>query len=678
MGHATRRAPDQAIQPAARHGRMSAIGGLIALQPRAPLRPAAEALSSGLAGFGPHGSGLWEADDGGAALVWRQFQALPEDRLDRQPLRSADQVHSIVADARIDNLAELRAALALEHQPDLPDSAVILAAWRAWGETCVERLVGDFAFAIWDGRARSLFLARDAMGWRPLYWAATDETFGFASMPRGLFAMPGVSRDIDEFDVARQLMLQPPFGDDTAYRDIKRIAPGGCLTVTPAGRRSRVWWSAPQPDRARFRRYGDCVEALRETYVEAVRCRLRSAGGVAAQVSAGWDGASVAVIAARQLAGEGRRLSAFTASPREGFAGPTQQNRLADEFPLAAKVMAGEPNVDLVRVRSQLRSHLEVMQRQAAWQDLPMVGATGMVWSNRIAEAARAKGARVMLTGAFGNVTASYDGEMALPLLLRQGRWLALTRIVLGLRREGRSPAWSVWRAMAPSLPPPMQSFLARLFRRDGLTWDALRDTAMSPGYFAEHALADRATAHGWVLDGRRHASGRAARLTALGRVDNAYQRAAMNGAYGVDTRAPAKDRRVVELAFSIPEEHFVHEGRPSALFRDAMAGVLPAWQLARRVRGLQAADWYEGVVAARDELAAHAERLSRSPLAARILDIPRLRAAIADLPDPDTPPNQLAKGAWGELGALRRHGAPLLRAMDMGLFILRAEGRND
>ncbi len=284
----------------------------------------------------------------------------------------------------------------------------------------------------------------------------------------------------------------------------------------------------------------------------------------------------------------------------------------------------------------------------------------------------------MVLCGAFGNVTASYEGEMALPMLLRERRWLTLARVMAGLRREGRGLAWSGWRALGPLLSARHQELVIRLLGRDRLSYEVLRDTGMAPDYFADHALAERASERGWELDGRLSLDGRARRLRTLGRIDGGYQRAALNASHGVDLRDPTSDRRVIELTLAIPEEHFVHEGRPAAVFRDAMAGILPEQHLARRVRGLQSADWYEGVVAARDELAAHVERLARSPLAGRMLDIPRLRAAIAELPNSDTPVDQLAEGNWGATRAVRRHGAALLRAMNIGAFILRTEPRND
>jgi asparagine synthase (glutamine-hydrolysing) len=149
-----------------------------------------------------------------------------------------------------------------------------------------------------------------------------------------------------------------------------------------------------------------------------------------------------------------------------------------------------------------------------------------------------------------------------------------------------------------------------------------------------------------------------------------------MNARFGVDLRDPTIDRRVVELCLAIPEEHFLRDGRESAVFRDAMEGVLPRWLLDHRHRGLQSADWYEGVVAARSELVEHVERVARSPLGSRALDVERLRTLVAAIPDQTTPSHDLAMSDWSSLRG-RRVGGQLLRGINLAHFILRTERGN-
>jgi asparagine synthase (glutamine-hydrolysing) len=499
---------------------------------------------------------------------------------------------------------------------------------------------------------------------------------GFATMPRGLFALPEVSRTIDERYLAAQLALLPRVGDSTIYRDVRRVPPAHYMTVTPSGQNLHRYWSPPLRQDNRLRHPRDSAEALREVYSKAVRCRLRGTGGIGSMISAGWDSSSVTAIAARSLAERGLGMTSFTAVPREGFAGPTLNARLADESEIAARILREFPNVDHVRVSSATRSHLSEFEAQSRFVDLPVNGPMNIVWVSRIAAEARSRGIRVLLNGDLGNFTVSYDGLGVLPGLFRRGRWLALSRLLINLSRRQHRLRTGLHQSVGPFLPRRLYRLIQRLAGR-GAVFELLRDSCISPELAGSVDLEAIAAERDWDMSCGPGADGRRMRLACIGRVDRGPFHVATNARFGVDLRDPTVDRRLVELCLAIPEEHFLWEGRQSAVFCDAMAGVLPDWLLARRHRGLQSADWYEGLVAARNELIEHVERLAQSPLGSRALDVTRLRAALAALPDPATPPEELAKGEWGSQHAHRTYGAPLLRAMNIGHFIMRMEGSN-
>src|SRR6185312_7298255 len=131
-----------------------------------------------------------------------------EDMFERQPLRDVEADLTLVADCRIDNREELAADLQIPAQQlrDMPDSALLLRAYRQWGEACAERLLGDFAFALWDGRARKLVLARDHMGQRTILYHRGKDFFAFASSFKGLMALPDVPQRLSMERVAAGLI----------------------------------------------------------------------------------------------------------------------------------------------------------------------------------------------------------------------------------------------------------------------------------------------------------------------------------------------------------------------------------------------------------------------------------------------------------------------------------------
>jgi asparagine synthase (glutamine-hydrolysing) len=249
--------------------------------------------------YGLHAGAQW-SEGGGVALGRRLMRVLPEDAFDRQPLIGGDGRHVLIADIRLDNRDELIETLqiATAQASSLCDAAILLAAIERWDESCLEHLVGDYAFALWDGPRQRLLLARDPLGQRPLHYHRGNGFFAFASMPKGLHALPELPYALNEERIAEFLVLMPEAGTQSFFHGIERVEPGHVVTVTPSSLAARRHW---QPSRRRIvlRRPEDYSEALRDLLDEAVRCRLRGAKDVGAHLSGGFDSAAVASTAAR-------------------------------------------------------------------------------------------------------------------------------------------------------------------------------------------------------------------------------------------------------------------------------------------------------------------------------------------------------------------------------------------
>lgn len=159
------------------------------------------------------------------------------------------------------------------------DSEVILKAYREWGDHCVERLHGMFAFAIWDAQERRLFLARDRMGIKPLYYAPAQGAIRFASNPQALLAAGGVDTEIDPVGLHHQLSLHAVIpAPRTVLRGVRKLAPGTTLAFGPDGSaRERCYWSLDARRPTRSLSDSDWIEATHETLRRAVQRRLEIA-----------------------------------------------------------------------------------------------------------------------------------------------------------------------------------------------------------------------------------------------------------------------------------------------------------------------------------------------------------------------------------------------------------------
>jgi asparagine synthase (glutamine-hydrolysing) len=578
--------------------------------------------------YGPDGVGRWAQDD--IALGHRVMHLFPEDRSNRQPLIGGGGRFVMVADARLDDREVLAEALG-RTSPDAGDPELMLLAFERWGEACLDRLYGDYAFAVWDRERRRWLLARDGMGGRPLCYFRGPRLFTFASMPRGLHALAEVPYEADEDLLARALDLVPPDPQSTCFRNVVRVGIGECIVIAADGEIRRRHWN-PSPEPLRLSRPADYEEALRAEIDRAVRTRLPAAGDVAGHLSAGLDSSSVAATAARLLAGQGRKVVAFTAVPREGAGADGPAGRLPDEGPLAAATAALYANMDHVRVRTDGRSPLDALGWVFELCEQPILNLCNQVWRDAIYELARDRGLSVLLTGQAGNLTLSYKAN--LPLRQRLGE-----RGLRGLLDEARRLSWKIGGAGSPG-----------------------RLQSGSPSFLSPERRGDLG-ASAEALSTRRWPDSRSERLAALQRVDLAdYTKGAL-ARWRIDERDPTADRRLVEFCLAVPDAQFRLGGIPSSLARRAMADRLPPAVLRQRARGLQAADWNSGFSDPKRELGEEVARLAGCRETARLLDIPRLIEAIERWPS----------AGWHEPETTRLYRHELLRALSNGDFLRRA-----
>jgi asparagine synthase (glutamine-hydrolysing) len=208
----------------------------------------------------------------------------------------------ITADARIDGRRELTEKLKIKDSINvLPDAELILRAYYVWGEDCVQYLLGDFAFGIWDGRKKRLFCARDHFGLKPFYYAEVENCLIFSNTLNCLRIHPGVSDELNDLAIADFLL----FGynqefNTTSFADIQRLPPAHCLTWSGESLHIKRYWTLPTDGYIRYKKASDYVEHFRELIETAVSDRLRS-NQVGIFMSGGMDSSSIAATAQKVL-----------------------------------------------------------------------------------------------------------------------------------------------------------------------------------------------------------------------------------------------------------------------------------------------------------------------------------------------------------------------------------------
>jgi asparagine synthase (glutamine-hydrolysing) len=545
---------------------LSGIAGLYYLDHR-PIDPQTlEQMLARIAYRGPDGSGLWY--DGPVGLGHQMLRTTPESLHEQLPLADESGDLIISCDARVDNRSELIEALEIERpRAEITDASLILRAYERWGEQCPERLVGDFAFAIWDRRRKVLFCARDPFGVKPFYYFRSDRIFALASEIKALLALEDVPRRLNETRLADYLLPLLEDKQATLYRDILRIPPAHTLTVTPEAPSLRQYWSLDRGREISLESDGEYIEAFRSTFTEAVRCRLRSAGPVGSRLSGGLDSSAVTCVARDVLLREGReRLHTFS--------GIFELVPESDERPYIEAVVrqGGVQAHDVPADRLGVLHDWEEASGVSWAEDEPL-------WSPQLplgwalCQAAHDQGVRVVLDGDGGDQVVAH-GHTYLAELLATGRWLTCLSEARLLTQHLDIPlqrAIKLW-AVFPLLPPWLLSIWRAVRGRRDVTLGAA-GVPIVPAFAQRMGLPERAAAR----ERAHQRSGHTVRQAQWQELTTGLIPAGLEyndrlaALFQIEPRYPFYDRRLVELCLALPSRQKLRDGWPRAIVRRSL-----------------------------------------------------------------------------------------------------------
>jgi asparagine synthase (glutamine-hydrolysing) len=502
--------------------------------------------------------------DEGVGFAQALARVTPEATAERQPLVDAPSGCAIVFDGRVDNRDDLQAALG-EYDRLLSqrsDAAYALAAYLRWDRDVARHLLGDFAFGVWDPRVQRLLLARDPAGARLLYYTCRTDGVAFASTLEQLLAEPTLPRDLDEATVLWFLYDHvSPLPGRTYYRDVRLVPAGYTLEVGAGQARLARYWSWPDaPPERSFTDERD-AEELRALMVDAVRCRLRSAGPVAVTLSGGLDSGAVACVAGFLHAKDG-------ATPIHAYSTVFERFASCDERPYSTACAArfGFPHTCVPADDCWTLSGFD------HWRPVftePFLGAyddTQLTLLSRV----RADGCRVVMSGHGGDslFTGSPDYLSDWLVRGRLGALHAQARARARARRRSYLLALADG-AVRPLLPPAVQArvLASRSLRPAGArAW-------LPPHIEAQFRPATHRRLHwgpGAWWRGLRDS------LAGLGQTPNGALWDRMARRFGLELRHPLLDARLVAFVLRTPPDAFHRDGVTKWLLRSSLRDLLP------------------------------------------------------------------------------------------------------
>lgn len=556
---------------------------------------------------GPDGRGwrVFDSPAGPVALGHRRLSIIDLDDRAQQPLASADGRYWLVFNGEIYNYIELAAELRAKGARfrTSSDTEVLLKTFEIWGASALQRLIGMFAFVIWDDFEKRLFIARDRLGIKPAVYHASSEGFALGSEIKQLLDLPGFSRRIN-LDRAHNF-LEAGLTDhlsSTMFAEASNLGPGRCIALDlntwRPGHALPItnYWLPPQPDSASMTE-AQAAEQFRELFFESIRLHMRADVRLGACLSGGLDSSSIVSSIARSGNKERDRLQTVSAVFPGASVDETRSiERVLEQTHDAGSFLTLDPEDVFTDSTTIIRA-----------QDEPY-GSTSIHAQYHVFKAARDLGLKVMLDGQGADeILGGYHGcfHYHYRLLIRQLRIVELFATL----RERRAWHGLSYREQMADLTKRLPFPLRQLLRP--------RESYLPParGWMESELLTQHAPGAGGVVAQALHPEGLSTprslgdycvaltRSTHLPMLLRYGDRNSM--AHSIEARVPFLDHRLVEFALRLGSQHKIVGGDTKRVLRRAMSEILPPAILERRDKiGFATPEelWFKGPLRAKVE----------------------------------------------------------------------------
>lgn len=574
---------------------MSAITAIYMTERQASAMDQGNGIMSALSKFPCDAAQAWHKEH--VFLGCRNQWITPEARGECNPYYDAERQLVIAADAIIDNRSELFQWLQVPdvRRERITDTELILLAYAKWGEDSPKRLIGDFAFAIWDEREERLFAARDMTGSRTLYYSWNGSRLALCTTMNPLTVLPDFEKRLNEQWLAQYLAISTAIltvdAASNVYKDIWQLPPSHSMTVAGDQLKVSRYYTIKAGAKLRFKSDDQYIEAFQEVFQEAVNARLRTHRQIGSHLSGGLDSGAVVAFAAQALRPMNKQLHTFSYIPVNDFTDYTPKYRMADESAYIESTVRHVGGIRANYLNFENKNSYSDIAPCLDTLEMPYKNFVNSFWIKGIFEKASEQDVGVLLTGARGNMTISWgDALRGYLYLFKRLKWARLLHELQAYSvnmRTGRGHLLSIMMKRAlhewnlkkiPASDAPRSIIRAEFARKTNVT-EQLRMHGMN-----EHGIFITADDYEFR---RRHFE------DPFHWNSTNMLNAKLSLTSGLWSRDPSNDIRVIQFCLAVPEDQYVHNGLDRALIRRATDRLLPDQiRLNQHVRGVQGADW--------------------------------------------------------------------------------------
>lgn len=554
---------------------MSAIFGIIDFEGR-PIDPEwIKSMQRDLAHRGPDGQGLYQEEC--MFLGHMLLQVTPESIYDKSPYEEDGLV--ITAHARLDEREAIMDRLGIpdSERETIVDALLLLRSFKKFGKDFVKDIYGDFAFAIWDKEKKELFCARDQIGVKPFLYYFEDNRFVFSTEIKALVKLSIVKTEIDQIyliDKALDVWRAPT---STSWKRISRLNSATVLTLSNQKIKKEKYWKPINRRDKKYRSEEDSAKAVKEILERIIADHTRSIQLVGVPLSGGFDSSTIACIAAKKLKKEGKKIvtvsSVLSKNCKEG------EN---DEIEFINSVLKQEENIQANFIfNTELNFDQDLEANLNKHYDL----INGFHYlDNAISFKFNSNRVRRVLSGYLGDQTVTNWTINPLPYLLINFKWYKLYKLISEISEKTNISKLNLIKSKVVFEFLP--SYLKQFFTKKWGGLDFNTELNKLP-----LILSNQETK---LLNKKLHKSFNLYNFiqnpsNLIWPQDKEHLEEEIDltsSYYSIETTFPLIDRRLVELLFQIPIEHFIAKGKKRGLIKLSLHEILPKSILNRENKG--------------------------------------------------------------------------------------------
>ena len=480
----------------------------------------------------------------------------------------------LIIDGRIDNCNELLSTL--KQNQSISDNELILNAYEKWGENCVQNLIGDFAFVIWDKREQKLFCARDPLGIKPFYYYKEKNFIAFASTPEMIFSLPFVKKQIDKDALLDYLVGNFRDSANTELKNLYRLRPAHTLTISKDSIKRHQYWNVKNDHSLKLKYIEEYEELFLYTFKKAITDRLKTNSKTGILLSGGLDSNSILCMA------EDLRNNMEITADISGYSAifPTESFN-EEEFILSTQKKWGSK---IHTMSPEIRIPLWELSKAIPGYGLPVMAPQFYILQDLIKKAFT-NNIETLLSGHGGDELLDSSSSLAFELLFKWHPIKALNYI------KSYSSYYEI------KYSSTLSYFLKRIFAN--LIPQDLKRMYNAKAFYKLHPWVEkkyleeafcRYRTIPWYLEGQGKQS--EFHKTLYASIHHGYYKRVTEEYCGfalssgpIELSMPFYDKRLVELIFSFPQHIIAYDKRPKWLLRKTLSSKLPEEILNKRLK---------------------------------------------------------------------------------------------